>query len=49
MYKTGHIIFTLAFYRDNIAALTNGDNGLPKKFGISRRGNHLLQAIPNFA
>ena len=49
MHKAGNIVFALTFYRDNIAPLTNGDNRLPKKFGISRRGNHFLKAVPDFA
>ena len=49
MHKTGHVIFAFALYRDNIAALTNGDNRFPQEFGIGGRRDHLLQAVPNFS
>ena len=49
MHQTGNIIFAFAFHRDNIPALANGNDRFPQKFGISRRRNDFLQAVPDFA
>ena len=48
MHQSGHIVFALGFHGDHIAALANGDDGLPQKFAVSRGGNDLLKAVPDF-
>ncbi len=40
-------VFILAAHRHHIAVPPHGDNGLPQVFGIARRGDDLLQALPN--
>ena len=47
MDQTRHLVFAFAFHRNDVTALTDGYNGLPQVFGISRRRNHFLQALPN--
>ena len=48
MYQAWHIIFALTPHRNHIAALADGDDGVPQKFRIGRRGNDFLQAFFDF-
>ena len=49
MNQAWYIILAFAFHRDNVTALTNGDNRFPQEFGIGRRGNDLLQTVTDLA
>ena len=49
MHQTGNIIFTFGFHGYHIPSLTDGDDGFPKELAVSRRGNNLLKAVPDFS
>ena len=44
-----HIIFALGFHGHHIASLPDGDDGLTKELTVGRRGDHLLQAVPDLS
>ena len=48
MDKAGNIIFALGLDGNHIPPLTDGDDGLPKEFGVGRGRDYLLQAVPDF-
>ena len=49
MHKTGNVVFAFTLHGHHIAALTDGDDRLPEKFGVCGRRNNLLQTITDLA
>ena len=47
MHQSGHVVFALAFHRNHVPPLTDGDDRLPQEFGICRGRNDFLQAVPD--
>ena len=47
--KSRYIIFTFTFHRHHIPTLANGNDRFTKELAVGWGGNHLLQAVPDFA
>ncbi len=49
MNQAGNVILAFALYRHHIAALANGDDGLPEVLAVGGRRKDLLLAAPDLS